>query len=139
MNSTTRYYEMFNTTIDNLITDLIKTFPNDTSFKLFKATLKIIKVTSVKKPLELFNIALTDEYKQNIRDKNEVFFLENDYSEVLNNPELNKEKNNDKNNISDQLINKLKNNWKDLNEDNRKIVWEYFNVLLKLCEKVENN
>ncbi len=129
-----KYYEMFNTNLENLINDLIQTFPNDNDFKLFKGSFRLLKIASTKKPLELFNIGLTDEYKENIRDRNEVFFLNNDYSDVLNNSELRNQDSN--NNVSDKLIKKLKSYWKDLNEENKDIVWNYFTILLKLCDKV---
>ena len=129
----TKYHEMFNTALENFINDLIKTFPEDNDFKLFKGTIRILKLASTKKPLELFNLGLTDEYKQNIRDRNDNFFLDNDYSDVLNNDKLNKTSND---NVSNELIVKLKNYWKDLNNENREIVWNYFTILLKLCDKV---
>lgn len=127
----TKYYEMFNTALENFINDLIKTFPEDNDFKLFKGTIKLLKLASTKKPLELFNLGLTDEYKQNIRDRNENFFLENDYTDVLNNNELKID-----DNVNNDLIIKLKNYWKDLNEENRETVWNYFTILLRLCDKV---
>ena len=59
-------------------------------------------------------------------------FLNNDYSDVLNNEHLKKHNNND---INDKLINKLKGYWKELDDNNREIVWQYFTVLLKICDK----
>ena len=84
-------------------------------------------------PLELFNSGLTDEYKDNIRNKNEAFFLKSDYSDVLNNENL-KEYNND--NVNNKLINKLKGYWVNFDDDNKNTVWDYFTILLKICDKV---
>ena len=133
---TAKFYDMFNNSLDEFIKELIKTFPDDTDFKLFKTSFNLLKIANVKKPLELFNLGLTNEYKQNIRDKNENFFLENDYSDVLNNKKLNELEQINKDDISQKLIVKLKDYWKNLNEDNQKIVWQYFTVLLKICDKV---
>tara|TARA_B100000900_G_scaffold416191_1_gene449890 strand:- start:10639 stop:11055 length:417 start_codon:yes stop_codon:yes gene_type:complete len=130
-----KFYNMFNDTLSNFIKDLINVFPNDNDFKLFKTSSNIVKMANYKKPLELFNLGLNDEFKKNIREKNEDFFLNNDYSDVLNNEDLQKEGdvNND---INNQLILKLKNYWKELDDENKETVWKYFTILLKLCDKI---
>ena len=130
------YYELFNNKLDEFIKELIKTFPQDPDFKLFQASTRVLKLASEKKPLELFNTGLTDEYKKNIREKNEDFFLNNDYSDVLNNEKLKQQSefNNDEN-VNNKLISKLKGYWKELSEENQNIVWQYFTVLLKICDK----
>lgn len=130
-----KFYDMFNDTLSNFIKDLINVFPDDNDFKLFKTSSNMVKLASVKKPLELFNLGLTPEFKQNIRDKNEDFFLNNDYSDVLNNEELKKVDND----INNELISKLKDYWKELSNDNKGTVWKYFTILLKLCDKVYPN
>lgn len=131
------YYEIFNNKLDEFIKELIKTFPQDPDFKLFQASTRVIKLASEKKPLELFNTGLTDDYKENIREKNEDFFLNNDYSDVLNNEKLKQQSdlNNDEN-VNNKLISKLKDYWKELSEENQNIVWQYFTVLLKICDKI---
>jgi len=125
-------HELFNNKLTEFLKELVQTFPSDTDFKLFQASVRVLKLADEKKPLELFNSGLTDEYKENIRNKNEEFFLNNDYSDVLNNEHLKKHNNND---INDKLINKLKGYWKELDDNNREIVWQYFTVLLKICDK----
>ena len=129
-----KFYEMFNDTLSNFIKDLINVFPDDNDFKLFKTSSNMVKLASVKKPLELFNLGLTPEFKQNIRDKNEDFFLNNDYSDVLNNDIIKQTMNDD--DVNKKLINKLKGYWKDLNDNNRDTIWNYFNILLKLSNKI---
>tara|TARA_Y100000361_G_C11074944_1_gene297743 strand:+ start:78 stop:515 length:438 start_codon:yes stop_codon:yes gene_type:complete len=133
----TKYYNMFNTTLENLIKDLIQTFPNDSDFKMFKVAFSVFKVANFKKPLDLYYLSLTDEYKQNIRDKNDEFFLDNDYSDVLSNREVIKNIPND--DFSTKLIKKLKKYWTDLNDDNKEMVWKYFLVLLQISEHVKEN
>ncbi len=133
----TKYYNMFNTTLENLIKDLIQTFPNDSDFKMFKVAFSVFKVANFKKPLDLYYLSLTDEYKQNIRDKNDEFFLDNDYSDVLSNREVIKNIPND--DFSTKLIKKLKKYWTDLNDENKEMVWKYFLVLLQISEHVKEN
>lgn len=125
-------HELFNNKLTEFLKELVQTFPSDTDFKLFQASVRVLKLADEKKPLELFNSGLTDEYKENIRNKNEEFFLNNDYSDVLNNEHLKKHNDND---INDKLINKLKGYWKELDDNNREIVWQYFTILLKICDR----
>ena len=124
-------HELFNNKLTEFLKELVQTFPSDTDFKLFQASVRVLKLADEKKPLELFNSGLTDEYKENIRNKNEEFFLNNDYSDVLNNEHLKKHNDND---INHKLINKLKGYWEKLDE-NREIVWQYFTILLKICDR----
>lgn len=126
-------HELFNNKLTEFLKELVKTFPSDTDFKLFQASVRVLRLADEKKPLDLFNSGLTEEYKENIRTKNEEFFMNNDYSDVLNNENL--QKLNSDNDVNNKLINKLKGYWKDLDDDNRNIVWQYFTVLLKICDR----
>ena len=82
----------------------------------------------------MFKLSLTDEYKKNIEERNTDFFLNNDYSDVLNNDIIKQTMNDD--DVNKKLINKLKGYWKDLNDNNRDTIWTYFNILLKLSNKI---
>ena len=124
-------HELFNNKLNEFLKELISTFPEDPDFKLFQASVRVIKLANEKKPLELFNSGLTPEYKENIRSRNEKFFLNNDYSDVLSNPNLT----NTDDDVNNKLINKLKGYWSKLDEDNKNIVWQYFTILLKICDK----
>ena len=134
MSDNDRYYELFNNKLTNFINDLIIVFPNDTDFKLFKNTINLVKLANKKLLLEYFKIGVNDEFKSNIINKNEKFFLDNNYSSVLDNEQIGHTIN--KNNVNEKLINKLKEYWTQLNEENIEIVWSYFNILLQLSEKI---
>ena len=47
----------------------ISIYVNDTDFKLFKTSFSLLKIANEKKPLELFNLSLTKEYKQKIQQR----------------------------------------------------------------------
>lgn len=129
-----RFYEIFNKKLQELLNDLIVVFPDDKDFKLFKNSVRLITLADVKKPLQMFKLSLTDEYKKNIEERNTDFFLNNDYSDVLNNDIIKQTMNDD--DVNKKLINKLKGYWKDLNDNNRDTIWTYFNILLKLSNKI---
>tara|TARA_B100000941_G_C28504890_1_gene556660 strand:+ start:2902 stop:3306 length:405 start_codon:yes stop_codon:yes gene_type:complete len=134
MENNTRFYEIFNKKLQELLSDLIVVFPDDKDFKLFKNSVRLITLADVKKPLQMFKLSLTDEYKKNIEERNTDFFLDNDYSDVLNNDVIKQTMNDD--DVNKKLINKLKGYWKDLNDNNRDTIWSYFNILLKLSNKI---
>jgi hypothetical protein len=134
MENNTRFYEIFNKKLQELLSDLIVVFPDDKDFKLFKNSVRLITLADIKKPLQMFKLSLTDEYKKNIEERNTDFFLNNDYSDVLNNDIIKQSMNDD--DVNKKLINKLKGYWKDLNDNNRDTIWSYFNILLKLSNKI---
>lgn len=134
MENNMRFYEIFNKKLQELLNDLIVVFPDDKDFKLFKNSVRLITLADVKKPLQMFKLSLTDEYKKNIEERNTDFFLNNDYSDVLNNDIIKQTMNDD--DVNKKLINKLKGYWKDLNDNNRDTIWTYFNILLKLSNKI---
>jgi len=134
MESNTRFYEIFNKKLLELLNDLIGVFPNDKDFKLFKNSVRLITLADVKKPLQMFKLSLTDDYKKNIEERNTNFFLDNDYSDVLNNDIIKQHINED--DVNKKLINKLKDYWVDLNDNNKDTIWTYFNILLKLSNKI---
>ena len=128
-----KFYTIFNSKIIEFLNDLIKIFPDDNDFKMYKNGISLVKLADEKKPLQLYKLFVNDKYKENILTKNEEFFLSHDYNEILTNDNLKKEFNGD---INNKIINKLKGYWKDLSSDNREIVWNYFTLFLKLSNKI---
>jgi hypothetical protein len=126
-----KYYKIFNTKIIEFLNDLIIIFPDDTDFKMYKNAISLVKLASEKKPLELYKNFVTDEYKEHINNKNEIFFLVHNYNEILNSEKLHKEVDT---NFNNKIVNKLKGYWEQLSEDNRDIVWKYFTMFIKISE-----
>ena len=116
----------FNTQLERLVKDLIVYFPESNDFKVFESSFLLLKQANPRKVLELFKIHILTKYKQYIIDKNENFFLENEYSDVVNTQE---------NNYAELLMNRLKHNWNSIDEKNKEIIWKYFQVLIVLAEK----
>lgn len=131
---TDRFYTIFNTKIVELLNDLIILFPDDSNFKMYKTAINLAKLADEKKPLQYYNKFVTEEYKQHIRTKNDKFFLDNDYKEILGSSELSSEIN--MSNFSSQIVDRLKGYWSKISDENKEIVWNYFNIFLKISEKV---
>ena len=134
MSENDRYYEIFNNKLTNFIDDLIIVFPNDNDFKLFKNTINLVKLANNKLLLKYFKLGVNEEFQNNILNKNENFFLDNNYRSVLDNSQIATVINKD--NVNDKLIEKLKEYWTQLNDDNIETVWNYFNILLQLSKKI---
>ena len=131
---TDKFYTIFNTKITEFLNDLIRLFPDDADFKMYKTAITLAKLADEKKPLQYYKKFVTEEYKEHIRNKNDKFFLNHDYKEILNDSELTNEINNG--NFSSQIVNRLKGYWSQISDENKEIVWNYFTLFLKISEKV---
>ena len=128
-----KFYTIFNTKIVELLNDLIRIFPEDNDFKMYKNAVNLVKLANEKKLLEFYNMFVTDEYKDHINNKNEKFFLNHDYNDILNSNELKQELDGD---INNKIVNKLKGYWSLLSPENREIIWNYFGLFIKISDKV---
>lgn len=120
----------FNMTITNLIDDLIiicgEKFSN---LKMFKEQFNLLKKCNPRKIIEQFLINI-QPYKEQIKERNDNFFLKKNYQEEVT-KNVSEETNIEKS--LDQILN-LKEIWITLEEKNKEIIWDYFNVLVKLIE-----
>jgi hypothetical protein len=120
----------FNNVLINFIDDCILVFPEDRDFKVYKASIKILVKINPKKVLTIF-ANNTQIYKSQILEKNEDFFLKNDYSEVINNTK--------KTDISDdeinEIIKKIQGYWIELEKTNKEKIWDYMLLLVNLSDK----
>lgn len=130
-NENQKWTECFNNKFIEFFNDLINTFPDDKDFKMFKQSFNLVKLVDDKQPLKYFRV-YGPKYKTSVETKNEEFFLSHDFKE-----EIEEAKNETKNsNISNQLMIKLKEYWKNLNEDNKEIIWKYLMLLYKINDKI---
>jgi hypothetical protein len=121
----TSYLTAFNTVVFNFNDDLIKTFPEENDFKVYRRGLEWLKQSNAKKICNLFKV-YTFNYREKIQSKDETFFLNTNYDDVLDT--------NDEGIVL--VINKLKQYWETLTSDNQEKIWEYLNTLLKLSDLV---
>ena len=120
----------FNNNLNNFITELIKTYPQEHNFIIFKNTILLMQRVNPRKVLLLF-IEYINPYKEKLLSRDESFFLNENYSSILNQTE-------NKDNAW-QLIDKLKLYWKDTSESNKNVIWMYFKQLITLGYMSYNN
>ena len=115
-----KFKNMFLQQTESLIKELLKIIPNDSNINLFKEKYYIIKKMNSSIILNSF-IRYILPFKDKILDKNEQFFLDGGGQENLD----------DKYKYS---LN-LKENWGNLSDENKEVIWKYFQVLIVLSEK----
>jgi hypothetical protein len=121
------YLTAFNNLIFKFIDDLIQTFPEENDFKVYKRALSILKTANAKKMCVIFK-NYSNVYKEKILNKDESFFLENEYNEMQTDY-------GDENTV-EQVINKLKQYWTQLSTDNKVKIWKYLETLIKLGDLI---
>jgi hypothetical protein len=122
----------FNNQVDSLIGVLknIESIKNDSAIQLFELKLNAARKANVKIPIENF-IKNVYQYKDHIMQKDEEFFLGNIDQRVK---EIEVEEQ-DSEKVLHQALN-IKDHWKnDLTDENKEVIWKYFQVLIKLAER----
>lgn len=124
-----KWVKCFNDKFLEFMNELIDTFPNDKDFKLFKQSFNMLKIVDDAKPVELFRQHAM-QYRNNIDEENEEFFLNHDFEKELQMVRGNQS------NLSQELMVKLKHYWVELSADNKAIVWKYLKLLYKINDKL---
>ena len=123
---------VFNTQISSFINDLILVYPNDNDLYTFKTSMKMLLLVDEKKVISMFKEFVYSKYKVQIEKRDSDFFLQNNYDDIVAQTKT------DTPEITAQLINKIKSYWISMSNENKEVVWKYFTVLIKLCEKLES-
>ena len=115
----------FNKTLLKFIEEFELKYPEETDITVYKNSIILLDKTNPKLVPYYYKIYVYI-YKQYIDDKNEDFFLDNDFKEETGGSEW-------------CLVRgmRLKNYWKDLSDKSKDVVWEYFSTLNKLVENIE--
>ena len=119
----------FNSQMESFSSEICEVFPNDTDLKMGHNVIILLKKTNPRKLLEMYTIYVSD-FKKSIDEEDESFFIDHDFKDIAN-------KNNNKE-FTFHLVIKLKQYWKSLSEKNKEIIWQYFQVLNKLSDKLLN-
>lgn len=118
----------FNTQIFSLVDELIEIYPEDTDFKKFQNTMLMLKKANARAISDLFYEHIY-KYKEMIVNKNESFFLENDFTSQAIGTSTEKF-------IS--IVTKLRQYWTSMSDNTKENIWKYFNVFIILCERCNN-
>ena len=113
---------IFNNQIEALFEDLIKVscdMPINKEISKTYEKFKLLRKANADKSFLYFTQYILP-YKQNIISRDENFFLgmEVDVDAKFD------------------IVGMLKNCWTALTDDNKNVIWQYFSVLIQLCEKI---
>jgi hypothetical protein len=116
-------------TFFNQFTDFLKQlenmYPDDTDFPVFLTTLDLLKSTNPMLVVKFVKENIVDLYKDKILNKDESFFLDQDYT-----------KHGD---VDLNIVHKLKKYVKDMSSNSKDVVWKYIELLMKLAIKILEN
>jgi len=115
----------FNNIILNFLDDCILIFNDDKDFKVYKRGLGVVVKYNPKQVHTVFKEYL-EQYRPYIESRDDKFFLKNNFDEVkkYNNEEI------------FTVISKIKTYWTTLDDHNKNKVWDYFNILTQLSDKI---
>lgn len=118
-------YDLFNTKLQNFMDDLNLVLGDEfTEFAWLRGACKIFSSINPKQNAQFFLEHVNKPYEDNIRRKDEAFFLDHQYDAVTKDAQDNL-----------NLVNLLKNIWSELSPENKEAIWAHLNVLVTLANK----
>ena len=121
------YLEQFNNTFLELIDDLIRVFPSDSDFRMYRLAIQGATLANQEIVQNMFHERVGLIYGDRILAKDEAFFIQNEYKDMK-----------DEFSQAEQLIEKLKVSWQILTTDQRNIVWKYMRLIILLDRKISS-
>lgn len=119
------YLDHFNDTFVELVEDLIRVFPLDSEFRMYKLALQGASMATPSVIQRIFHEKVSIIYGERILARDEDFFIQNDYADMR-----------EEYSQGEQVIEKLKKCWTSLTSDQRDIVWRYMRTLVLLDRKI---
>lgn len=129
MDQLEKFNSCFNDKFGEFLSDVIRVIPNDKDIKMFKTSFQMLKVASEHSPRQMFHKFVSPYYDQ-ITSRDVNFFKENKSIYKVNTgiPSTS---------VTDELVDKLSHYWDELTEEDHTVIWDYMNLLVKLCKKCE--
>ena len=119
------FFERFNEKTYEFIKDLATAFPQVREFSEFKSGFSLLRNTTPQTPQKIFNNYVLSKYRDFLVRQDESFFLEEKEFGLKD----------DSKEYWFDFIQKLKSIWKDLDAENKQVIWKYFHVLILLSDK----
>ena len=121
----------FNTQLINLLNNLCEMYPTDNDIHFSSTTIQFLKKSN---PRQLYNTCdkYISMYTTEIKEKNEIFFMNNNYQEHYN------DKSTEEINHIEKIVGNLKKYWKIMDDESKENIWKYLQVLQVLNNKIKN-
>jgi len=102
--------------------ELAKMYPEDTDFPAFTTNLYLMKNTNPMMVVKYVKTEIIDPYGEKIRNRDESFFLTQDYSS--------------RDDVDMNVVEKLKQYISGMSSQTKNIVWAYIEIITKLADKI---
>jgi len=114
--------EAFFTQFNSFFDELKQMYPDDPDFPMFMTTLSLFKSTNPMMVVNYVKTEIVDPYGEKIANKDESFFLNQDYS--------------DRGDVDLNVVDKLKVYINGMSEKTKQTVWSYIQIITKLATKI---
>jgi hypothetical protein len=122
------FFSIFNQKAEEFCKDLVSTFPEVNEFKQLKSGMLLLKTLDEKKPREVFNKFMTPQFREKLMTRDETFFMNEAHNHVVDVDGLD---------ISqwETIVDLLRSLWVGLSDENKEVLWKYFQVLVTVSDK----
>jgi len=119
--------DAFFNTYEDFMNQMIAVYPDDRDFPLYKSGLGMFRRVN---PAIIVGKTWkwVSKFEGQIKERDESFFLSYDYSSDTEGEEP-----------LEQTLEKLRSMWRELNDHNRKVVWDYVNLIMELARRCSGN
>lgn len=122
------FIRLFNQKAEEFCKDLASTFPEVNEFKQLKSAMLLLKNLDEKKPREIFHKFMTQQFKDCIMSRDENFFMNDVHIHVVQVDGIDTSQ-------WENIVNLLRSLWIGLSDDNKDVIWKYFQVLITVSDK----
>lgn len=122
--STQTPLSLFVNQLNSLCSELSDMYPEDVDIKMAKTSIDTMKKMNPKVIYNTFS-QYVYPFKDQILNRNEDFFLNMDFSKINGVEATNM-----------MTVMNLKKYWGTMSDQTKECMWQYFGVLIKLCDKI---
>lgn len=122
------FIRLFNQKAEEFCKDLVSTFPEVNEFKQLKSAMLLLKNLDERKPREIFHKFMTQQFRERIMGRDESFFMNDVHNHVVAVEGIDTSQ-------WETIVNLLRSLWVGLGDDNKDIIWKYFQVLVTVSDK----
>ena len=112
---------LFINQITSLNAELVDMYPDDVDIRVCKNTIDTIKRLNPKMIVDTFYSHIYS-FKTQIMAKDETFFVDMNYNSLIKDDNM-------------SVVSNLKKYWSSMSTETKDCMWQYFTVLIVLCEK----
>jgi hypothetical protein len=123
------FHGLFNEKMLEFAKDLCEVFSDVAEFKRFRSGVLMLMNIEPKTLENIFRTYVLSKYRDQLLSKDERFFLDHKEFQIYS----------QRTDYWLELIDQIKSMWKQLDDENREIIWKYFHVMIVLSDKCHSS